>query len=58
MNEENYRCMIFLLDYISVVQRVGIEDSEGTEDKGGNGSISQGKSCLETEGEGRNGRGE
>lgn len=56
MNEKNHHCMICLLDHVSVVQRVGTEDSEGAEDKGGNGSVSQGKSCLETEGERTNGR--
>jgi hypothetical protein len=56
MNEKNHHCMLCLLDCVSVIQRVGVEDVEGAEDKGGNRSISQGKSCLEAEGEGRNGR--
>jgi hypothetical protein len=56
MNENNHYYMICLLDCVFVIQRIGIEDVEGAEDKGGNRSISQGKSCLEAEGEGRNGR--
>jgi hypothetical protein len=38
------------------MQRAGTEDAEGAEDEGGKGSISQGKSCLEAEGERKNGR--
>lgn len=41
-----------------IMQRIWIQDSEGAEDKGGDWSISQGKRCLEGEGNGTNTRGE
>jgi hypothetical protein len=40
---------------MSVMQRVGVEVAESTEDKGRNTSIPQGKSCLETKGERKGG---
>lgn len=56
MREENDIYMICLADIIFVMQRVWIQDVEDEENKGGDGSISQGKRCLEAKRKGRYGR--